>query len=91
MLCITTSKWVLRTPFAGQMNFFALLRVFFNLFLSFFHHKCKIRKKNTQKAYKKVKQRLDATLKHWLTPKSWSTPGENFFFLNSTLNLTNLI
>ena len=48
--------------------------------------KCaKIMEKYTKKD---VNQCLGATLKHWLTPKSWSTFGKNvIFFLISRYKL----
>ena len=36
-----------------------------------------------------VYQHLGVTLKSWLTPKSWSTPGENMIFVNEDLKLYN--
>ena len=76
MLCILTSKWVLRTLLAGQNHFFVVL----NVFPSFASHTKKEEKdakklrENTRK--KGVYQCLGATLKRLLTPKHWSTPGK---------------
>ena len=66
LLCISTSKRVLCTPFAGWNQFFDAKTTFCVLIS---HKLYKITQKNP--GFKGVYQRLGVTLKHWFTPKSW--------------------
>ena len=70
LLCFLTSKRVLCMPFAGWNNFLGAKTGFS---VSFCHKWEKITRKHVIKVY----QHLGVTLKRWLTPKSWLTPGEN--------------
>ena len=85
LLCISTRKQVHRTPFAGRNQFLMLKQVFLSFSV--------INVKNQQIITKTCHKRglpafgchLGVTLKRWLTPKSWLTPGENVIYLNLVL------
>ena len=78
MLCISTSEWVLRTPFTSLNQFFDA-KTTFCVLLS--HKMYKITQKITKNlGCKGVYQHWGVTLKRWLTPKSWSTPEQNAWF-----------
>ena len=69
LLCILTSKRVLRTPFAGRNHFFDAETTFS---INFYHKMFKKPQKVTIKHVKKgVHQRLGVTLKCWLTWKAY--------------------
>ena len=71
MLCISNSKQVLCTKFAGWNHLFWYFKIFF-------HFKQKAQKlKKKYKKNQKWDQSEGATPKHWLTPKSWRSPGLN--------------
>ena len=71
VLCISTSKRVLRTPFAVQNQFF-VAKTTFCVLLS--HKIIKITREITKNpGFKGVYKRLGVTLKRWLTPKSCNT------------------
>ena len=47
--------------------------------------------KNAKKIEKMVYQHIDATLKCWLTPKRWSTPGEYFNPVYTSVKITTIL
>ena len=77
MLCILTSDWVLHTLFAGQNFFSSLKQVFPSFYITNGKKEEKVQKTKKYMS-KKGLSALSATLKHWLTPKSWSTPKEMY-------------
>ena len=81
VLCILTSKLVIRTPFAGWNHVFLHLNKFFHIFPSQTEKERKAAQEHAQNCIKRgVYQRWGGTLKRWLTSKSWSTSGENVWF-----------
>ena len=78
MLYISTSEWVLRTPFAGQNQCFNAKTTFYALLDDKMY---KITQKITKNpSFEGVYQHSGVTLKRWLTPKSWSTSEQNLIF-----------
>ena len=69
---ILTSIRVLHMPFAGRNNLIGCINIFV-------HHKQNKTEKYMKQGSTSVKTLLP---KHWQTPKSCLTPGENIIFLN---------
>ena len=68
VFCISTRVWVLHTLFTGEYHFLTLKQLFPPIFVN----KVKVQKITKKQSKKRVYQRLDVTLKSWLTPKSCS-------------------
>ena len=67
-------------PFAGRNHLFGILTCVAIFFLSQMEEKKEKHKKKEKIDIKGVYKHLGTTLKHWLTPKRWSIPGENAIF-----------
>ena len=80
MLCILTSKLGVCTLLAGQNNIFQ----HFNIFSLEFDQHLGV---NQSLRVTPKHQRLDVTLKCWLTPKCWSTSRENLNRLSHSVEV----